>query len=146
MNTAHPALPGLATTSLREHPECFVCGPAHPAGLGLRFASQPDGSVVGEFDCDAIHQGYPGMIHGGIVACLLDGAMTHCLFAQGHAAVTGDLHVRYRHPLDVGQPTIVRAWVTKAAPPLFVLAAEVSQFGKVKAKAVAKFMRRRAAR
>jgi uncharacterized protein (TIGR00369 family) len=146
MTETHPASVGLAATSLQEHPDCFVCGPAHPAGLGLRFVSQADGSVVAEFDCDAMHQGYPRMIHGGIVACLLDGAMTHCLFAQGHAAVTGDLRVRYRHPLDVGTPAIVRAWVTKAAPPLFVMAAEVSQLGRVKAKATAKFMRRRAAR
>lgn len=129
-----------------EHPDCFVCSPAHPAGLRLGFIPQTDGSVTAEFDCDGTHQGYAGMVHGGIVAALLDGAMTNCLFALGYAAVTGDLHVRFRHPLRVGPSATVRAWVTRASPPLFVLAAEITQAGRITATAVGKFMLRTAGR
>ena len=123
-----------------EHPDCFVCGSAHPAGLQLRFTPRADGSVTAEFDCGGMYQGYGGVIHGGIVAAILDGTMTNCLFALGHAAVTGDLHVRFRHPLCVGRSATIRAWVTRASPPLFVLTAEITQAGRVTAKAVGKFM------
>jgi acyl-coenzyme A thioesterase PaaI-like protein len=81
------------------------------------------------------------MIHGGIVSTLLDAAMTNCLFALGHVAVTADLHVRFRHPLSTGQDAVVRAWVTRAAVPLFILEAQITQDGNIKATAVGKFMR-----
>jgi len=129
------------------HPTCFVCAPSRPpglpAGLGLTFAPDPagDGAVEAPFACDAAFEGYPGVIHGGIVAALLDGAMTNCLFAQGVVALTGDLRVRYRHPLRVGLEARVRAGVTRVTPPLYACAAEIHQAGRCVATATAKFMR-----
>jgi hypothetical protein len=125
----------------KAHPACFICAPSHPGGLRVRFSLQVDGSVFAEFGCDSTYEGYPGVVHGGIVASLLDGAMTNCLFSMGHVAFTADLHVRFRHPLCTGQTAAVRAWLTLAAPPLFVLAAQIAQAGQVKATAVGKFMR-----
>jgi uncharacterized protein (TIGR00369 family) len=107
----------------------------------LRFEPAEDGSVIATFDCRQQYEGYEGTIHGGVIASLLDGAMTNCLFALGHVAVTADLHVRFRHPLCMGQKAVVRAWVTRDASPLFVLEAQVIQAGQVKATAVGKFMR-----
>ena len=123
------------------HPRCFVCSGDHPTGLGLTFVGNDDGSVMARFACDESFAGYSGVVHGGVVATLLDGAMTHCLFEEGHVAMTADLHVRYRHPLRVGTPATVRAWVTRACNPLFELNAEVVQEGVLKARAVGKFMR-----
>ncbi|MGE5610452.1 MAG: PaaI family thioesterase [Bacillota bacterium] len=122
------------------HPACFVCGPAQPGGLQVRFVPQADGSVATTFACEQGYEGYPGIVHGGVVACLLDGAMTNCLFSLGHVAFTADLHVRFRHPLCTGQEAIVRARVTRDASPLFVLEAQIMQAGQVKASAVGKFM------
>lgn len=126
----------------QAHPSCFVCSPRHLSGMGLRFIPQGDGSVAAEFSCDALYEGYEGMVHGGIISTLLDGAMTHCLFALGHVAVTADLHVRFRHPLYTGQEATVRAKMTCEASPLFVLEAQVVQAGQVKATAIGKFMRK----
>jgi uncharacterized protein (TIGR00369 family) len=133
-----------STMAVRDaaHPACFACSPRHAGGLRLRFVSRSDGSVAAEFNCDIAYEGYPGVVHGGIVASLLDGAMTNCLFSLGHVAVTADLHVRFRHPLRTGQKAAVRAWLTRDALPLFVLEAEIVQAGQVKATAVGKFMLR----
>jgi acyl-coenzyme A thioesterase PaaI-like protein len=134
----------LQSTTTRDcaHPTCFVCAPAPTGGLRLQFTRDPDGSVHGIFGCDNTYQGYPGLVHGGIVASVLDGAMTNCLFEQGEIALTADLHVRFRFPVHVGQPAMVRAWVTRSCAPLFVVTAELAQGGEVKATAVGKFMRR----
>ena len=123
----------------RAHPHCFVCG-SSLGGLKLHFVSRPDGSVEARFDCDAQYEGYPGIVHGGIVASLLDGAMTNCLFAQGRAALTADLHVRFRHPLVSGREAAVRARIQRDTPPLFVLSAEIVQDAQVKATAIGKFL------
>jgi acyl-coenzyme A thioesterase PaaI-like protein len=139
-----PAATSTPINELRNeaHPACFICAPSHPGGLRLLFVPQVDGSVAAEFDCDIAYEGYSGVVHGGIVASLLDGAMTNCLFSMGHVAVTADLHVRFRHPLGTGQKATVRAWLTRNALPLFVLEAEIAQAGQVKATAVGKFMLR----
>ncbi|MFZ5830854.1 MAG: PaaI family thioesterase [Planctomycetota bacterium] len=126
----------------QSHPECFVCGPANGHGLGLEFRMTLDGSVETSFACQPIFAGYPGMLHGGIICALLDGAMTNCLFAHGLAAVTVDMNVRFRHPVTVSLPAVVRAWFESGGSPLHRLAAEVLQGGQVAATATARFFER----
>jgi acyl-coenzyme A thioesterase PaaI-like protein len=81
-------------------------------------------------------------MHGGMIASLLDGAMTNCLFAHGHIAMTGELKVRYREPVIIGEEMLLRAWITRSQPPLHLLEAELKQEGCVKATASAKFVER----
>lgn len=94
-------------------------------------------------DCPAAWEGYPGLVHGGIIASLLDGAMTNCLFSRGLAAVTADLRVRYRHPVELGLPATIRAELTRDAAPLFVLEATLVQGEGVRVTATGKFMLQR---
>ena len=77
-----------------------------------------------------------------MIASLLDGAMTNCLFAQGHVAMTAELKVRYRKPVVIGQEMTIRAWIKRSLPPLHLLEAELKQEGCIKAIASAKFMER----
>jgi acyl-coenzyme A thioesterase PaaI-like protein len=87
-------------------------------------------------------EGYPDMLHGGIICALLDGAMTNCLFAHGHAAVTAELKVRFRHPVVTKRPARVRAWIAKTFHPLHEMVAELVQEEQVMATARAKFVER----
>jgi len=130
----------LAAIRGRAHPQCVVCGPANAHGLGVEFASSPDGSVRGELTEGTAFQGYTGRLHGGIIAALLDGAMTNCLFAHDCEAMTAELTVRYRHPVQAQGGMTVRAWLTGSYGPLFRLEAELVQGGQVKASATGKFM------
>lgn len=136
---ADPQLPALRR---QNHPECFVCGPANGHGLGLRFRVVQDGAVEASFPCHPVFVGYPQMLHGGIICTLLDGAMTNCLFARGLAAVTIEISVRFRHPVAVGLPAVVRAWLESEGSPIYRLRAELVQGGQVVATARGRFVRK----
>jgi acyl-coenzyme A thioesterase PaaI-like protein len=85
-------------------------------------------------------EGYVGHLHGGLIAALLDGAMTNCLFSHGIRAVTGELVVRMIHPLRPDTTTMVRGWLERRLSPLYLLQAELRQDGHIAAKGRAKFM------
>lgn len=122
------------------HPSCFVCGDTNAAGLGVRFELQADGTIAGRFLPRTELQGYPGLLHGGLAAALLDGAMTQCLFARGLKALTVELRVRYHKPVEIGREIRLRAWLENQMHGLYELRAELLQADEVKAGATAKFM------
>ena len=140
--TAKTAPDAMHTFRNQVHPDCIVCGPANQRGLHLDFALGEDGRVQAAFDCDAAYEGFPGIVHGGVICMLLDGAMTNCLFAHGHDALAGELNVRFRHPLLTGQTASVRAWIERESPPYHLLNAELTQNEQIKARAVGKFVDR----
>ena len=80
---------------------CFVCGPSNPNGLQIRF--RLDGEVCrAEFTPQAVHAGYDGVTHGGIVFSLLDDVMANIIFLRGERCFTAKAEVRYRQALPVG--------------------------------------------
>ncbi len=131
----------LRETRATAHSTCVVCGAANRRSLGLKFVAGEDGVVHASFGCDKAFEGYAGMLHGGIIASLLDGAMTNCMFAKGVPAITAELNVRFRHPVVVNEPATVRAWVDRSSPPLYVLKSEIVQGGQLKAVGVGKFIK-----
>jgi acyl-coenzyme A thioesterase PaaI-like protein len=124
----------------RAHPHCFACGEPRAAGLGLVFRVLPDGGVATDWLCPAEFQGFDGILHGGLIATLVDSAMVHALFARGVVARTAELSVRYRHPVRAGHPAHVVARLCAQTGPLYCLKAEVCQEGAVRASAQGKFM------
>lgn len=129
-------------TRRQAHPHCIVCGHAHDRGLGLHFRLCDDGSVQAEFTAGQVLQGYQQMLHGGVSSTLMDGAMTNCLFAHGIIAVTAELLVRFRHPIELEFPLVVRAHITRSQSPLYVVDASIEQAGQLRATATGKFMDR----
>ena len=127
---------------LREqhHPACIVCSPDRPYGLQLQMALDGRGVAIGSFACADCYEGYPGLLHGGVISALLDGAMTNCLFLHGRVAVTAELVVRFRHPVRLGRRALVRAWINRRDAPVFRLQAQLEQEGIVKAVARGAFM------
>jgi acyl-coenzyme A thioesterase PaaI-like protein len=124
----------------QAHPYCLVCSQSNPLGLGLGFTANEDGSVSAVLHGHCALEGFPGYLHGGMIASVLDGAMTNCLFAKGLVAMTGELKVRYRKPVVVGPEMQVRAWITRSLGRWHVLGAELKQEGCIKATAMAKFV------
>jgi len=124
----------------QAHSVCIVCGHANDRSLGLKFTQLDDGSVQAIFNCDSIYAGYQNYMHGGVIALLLDGAMTNCMFAHGCLAVTAELKIRFRHPVITDKVARVRAWIDQSSPPLHLLKAELVQDNQVKATAAGKFM------
>jgi hypothetical protein len=52
--------------------DCFICGMENPAGFKLSFHEYPDGTVRSSLKIKTEYQGWPGIVHGGIIASLLD--------------------------------------------------------------------------
>jgi len=122
------------------HPHCVVCGADNPRGLRVDFRPTADGGVEAHFDCPRIFEGYSHRIHGGVIAALLDGAMTNCLFAHGHVAVTAELNVRYRHPVMTDRRATVRARIRESSHGLHRVSAELLQDDRILVMATAKFL------
>jgi len=106
------------------------------------FHQRADGGVEGFFRGNGYCQGYADMMHGGIIALLLDGAMTNCLFAQGRTGVTARMELAFRHPVRASDGVTVRAWIERRSHPVYRLSAELVQDGQVKATANGVFMDR----
>ena len=81
---------------------CFGCGPLNEDGLKMTFV--PDGEISScEFRVPARYQSWKGVVHGGMVALILDEAIGWAAWHRGHPGVTGKLEVRYRQPLKIGE-------------------------------------------
>ena len=81
---------------------CFGCGEHNDQGLRMRF--EPDGDQVScRFRVPDRYQSWQGIVHGGMVALMLDEAVGWAGWLAGRPGVTGRLEVRYRQPLRLGE-------------------------------------------
>lgn len=85
---------------------CFVCGLANPFGLQLKFYETGPGEVTTEVTIPEQFQGYPGIVHGGVVAAMLDevAARSQMSGDPPRFMYTARLNVQYRKNVPVGQP------------------------------------------
>ncbi len=121
------------------HSDCFVCSLLNTYGMHISFKTTGDNEVIAVFQCDGSYQGYQGIVHGGVVSALLDGAMCNCMFACNKAAVTTEMLVKYRHPVVVDEEAMVIARIVYSSEPMYMLESEIIQNGKVKAIAKGKY-------
>jgi len=97
---------------------CFVCGLQNPVGLQLRFKDDSQNTVRAEFTVPDQFNGYPGVVHGGIVAAILDEVSGRALLARGHDVtnlfVTLKMEVRYRVPTPTNTPLVAVGSIIQA--------------------------------
>jgi acyl-coenzyme A thioesterase PaaI-like protein len=110
--------------AVRSDHACFGCGDDNPIGLRLQFAADGDG-VKASFIPRPEHQGFLEVVHGGIISTVLDEAMAWATAYAGIWAVTGDMRVRFRQPLNIGEPAVVTARVSGARGRLVTTADEL---------------------
>ena len=84
---------------------CFVCGRNNPVGLHMRFHDDGESKVASEFTVPDHYQGYPGIVHGGVLAAMLDEvvARVSMIGDPHHFMISVKLAVLYRHPVQGGQ-------------------------------------------
>lgn len=82
---------------------CFVCGRANPSGLHLEFYDDNVDTVRTDFILDARFEGYPGIAHGGILACILDEVVGRVAMVDDHHRfmMTVNMKLQYRNPVLV---------------------------------------------
>lgn len=93
---------------------CFGCGEANSVGLKLQFTIAPDVSVVAEAQISENYEGPPGYLHGGIIATLLDEAMSKANRAHGVTAMTRQMQVEYLRPVPSGSPIQIEGRVIRS--------------------------------
>ena len=120
---------------------CFACGDNNPIGLHLKF-TYGEGTAEAHFTPERVFQGYPGIMHGGLVSTLLDEAMAHATIAAHGAAVTGDLHVRLHGAgVPIGRPLRLTGRVTGRRGRLVLTEATLhDEEGNLLARGEGKFM------
>lgn len=92
---------------------CFLCGRQNPIGLKMTWYNDPEAhSITASVTVPEQFCSYPGVVHGGIVAALLDETAGRSIMLEDHSdqslMVTAKLEIKYRRPVPTGQPVTVR--------------------------------------
>jgi uncharacterized protein (TIGR00369 family) len=103
---------------------CFGCGLRNDAGLQLVFR-QEGGEIVTEFTPDVRFQGFPGVVHGGILATLLDETLSRTATAEGRWMMTGRMDVRFRRAAPLGRPLRITARTVSSRSRMVAAAGEI---------------------
>lgn len=91
---------------------CFVCGVNNPLGLKLTF--EHDGTTMRTaFTPEKNHQGFANVVHGGIIATVLDEIMLNLLYRNNIPAVTAELQVRFCKPCFVNERLFFQASIVE---------------------------------
>src|SRR5688572_5018171 len=94
---------------------CFVCGLENPAGLHLHFYDNGADEVRALYTVDENYNSYPGVVHGGIVAAMLDEAAGRVIMARdvNRFMVTATLNIRYRKPVPTQTEVLITSKLVK---------------------------------
>lgn len=125
----------------KSHDQCLLCGNENRIGLGLKFKSKGS-AVCAEIMVHELLQGYNGILHGGVIAALLDSAMANALFHNGIEAVTGDMHIKFTESVPIDKKVKVIGRVVECSSPLFKTEGEIILNRRVVASAAARFVER----
>jgi acyl-coenzyme A thioesterase PaaI-like protein len=127
---------------LRDNQSCYVCGKKNPVGLAVDFEIDRDArtSKAAFIPADA-HQGFQGIVHGGILSSLLDEAMAKLAFTIGIPAVTAEITVKFKASAVPGRELLITGRLTQETGRLILAEAKIEQGLAVIAEAKGKLLR-----
>ncbi|WNV76780.1 PaaI family thioesterase [Geodermatophilus sp. DSM 44513] len=92
-----------------------VHGPGNPVAPAVAVGDTPDGRATARVTVGKPHEGPPGLVHGGVVATLLDHVLARAVRAAGRGGLTATLTVHYRRPVPLGVPLLLTAEAGESA-------------------------------
>ena len=116
---------GTAAPRLEDDRRCFACGPENHEGLQLRF-DYGDGTARAVFTPAKRFAGWTTILHGGIIATLLDEAMAHAAISAGVRAVTGRLEIRFRKAAPMDSVLVAQGRIESRRGRMLTLSATVT--------------------
>ena len=117
--------PQISVDTEKGYRLCFGCGRDNPIGLKLSF--QWDGKTArAEFTPTELYQGWSGLVHGGIMICLLDEAMAYAALFEGMNCVTAKMQVKLSRLAPIDEPLIITASTIKKTRKLVEAKAAIS--------------------
>jgi acyl-coenzyme A thioesterase PaaI-like protein len=91
-----------------------VYGPGNPVAPPIVATQTDHGRAEGRVTLGKPHEGPPGLVHGGVVATLLDHLLARAVRAAGRGGLTATLTVRFRRPVRLGVPLLATAEIDTA--------------------------------
>lgn len=82
---------------------CYVCGSENKLGLKLKFEHPEKNVLRAVMAFSKEHQGFKNIVHGGMMAMVLDEMMVNLAWKEGVPAVTAELTVRLKKATKVGE-------------------------------------------
>jgi acyl-coenzyme A thioesterase PaaI-like protein len=129
-------------TQLRDNPRCYACGKDNPLGLHMTFEVDESAKTIrGRFTPRPGHQGYEGIVHGGVIATLLDEAMAKLAWRLGMPAVSAELTVKFKSPAAPEEELSVTGRITNEVHGLIEAEAKVERGVVVIAEAKGKLLK-----
>jgi uncharacterized protein (TIGR00369 family) len=123
---------------------CFVCGEENALGLHAKFYETDQKELIGIFELRDHHQSYPGRVHGGVSAAILDELIGRALTIDEPDVwgVTIELSVKYRNPLPYDKPVVARGRITRNTSRVFEGTGEiVLEDGTIAAEATGRYIK-----
>ncbi len=107
---------------------CFVCGTKNSFGLHSSFYELENGELMAVFSPGEEHQGYPGRLHGGLAATILDETIGRAIMmdkSDEYWGVTIEFSSRYRKPVPINTEIRVKARITRNSDRIFEGSGEI---------------------
>ena len=117
-------LPQVSISTDLSEGLCFGCGQSNPIGLKLKFR-QEGKAARAEVTPGEHYQGWPGVVHGGIIISLLDEAMAYAVYFEGITCLTAKMEIKLKRPAMVGESLRVASSITRNSRRLVETAAQV---------------------
>jgi uncharacterized protein (TIGR00369 family) len=115
----------MALANVEKSAGCYVCGQSNARGMQLQFEHVAPFTAEARTIALTEHEGWSGILHGGVTFTLMDEALGWCLLFEGVSAVTAKIETRFLKPVPTGTPLLVRAWITADRRRLYSATAEV---------------------
>lgn len=129
-----------SAAALEDDRRCFACGPENAEGMQLHFR-YGDRWASATWRPAQRFSGWTSIVHGGIIATLLDEAMAHAAIAAGVRAVTGRLEIRFRKAAPMDAALVASGRVQHRKGRMLALSATVTgEDGTLYAQATGKFL------
>jgi acyl-coenzyme A thioesterase PaaI-like protein len=92
---------------------CFVCGKDNPHGFRLQFEHPHKGLLKATVVFSKHHQGYKNIVHGGMIATVLDEMMVNLAWKEGTPVVTGEIKVRLKKAAVIGEKVFLEGRIER---------------------------------
>ena len=103
----------MAGEPLEDDRMCFCCGERNPIGLKLSFETTAEGRLRTVWRPKQEHVGFKDLIHGGLIATVLDEVMARVILDRGTPGVTATMETKLLRPMRWGRNDRFEAWVVR---------------------------------
>lgn len=118
---------------------CFGCSDRNPVGLHLEFYDYGD-YVESEWIANKNYEGWHGVLHGGIVATLLDEIGGWVIISKvGRAGMTVELNVRYHKKISTDEKIYIQGKLIEHKKNIAFIESKIIQNGEIKASGMSKY-------